>query len=106
MVADRIRGGTRELVADIAALRIQQSVDSLTDTDVAAAQAAADAAQADIDSHTASSNPHTYLMWGTGSPEGAITAGVGTIFLRTDGGASTTLYVKESGSGNTGWVAK
>lgn len=43
---------------------------------------------------------------GTGSPEGAVTASVGTIFLRSDGGASTTLYVKESGAGNTGWVAK
>ena len=43
---------------------------------------------------------------GTGSPEGAITADVGSLFLRTDGGASTTLYVKQSGSGNTGWAAK
>jgi peroxiredoxin len=32
--------------------------------------------------------------------------GVGSLFLRTDGGANTTLYIKESGSGNTGWVAK
>ena len=24
----------------------------------------------------------------------------------TDGGASTFLYVKQSGTGNTGWVAK
>jgi hypothetical protein len=43
---------------------------------------------------------------GTGSPEGVTTAPVGSLFLRRDGGASTTLYVKESGSGNTGWVAK
>jgi hypothetical protein len=43
---------------------------------------------------------------GTGSPEGAVTAGVGSIYTRTDGGASTTLYVKESGTGNTGWIAK
>lgn len=43
---------------------------------------------------------------GTGTPEGAVTASVGSIFLRTDGGASTTLYVKESGAGNTGWVGK
>lgn len=43
---------------------------------------------------------------GTGSPEGAITAPVGSINLRTDGGAGTVLYVKESGTGNTGWVAK
>lgn len=46
------------------------------------------------------------LLWGTGSPESAITAPVGSVFVRSDGGASTTLYVKESGSGNTGWVAK
>lgn len=43
---------------------------------------------------------------GTGSPEGVVTAAVGSIFTRTDGGAATSLYVKESGSGNTGWVAK
>lgn len=46
------------------------------------------------------------VIQGTGTPEGAVTAGIGTLFLRTDGGASTTLYVKESGAGNTGWVAK
>lgn len=43
---------------------------------------------------------------GTGSPEGVVTAAVGSLFTRTDGGAATTLYVKESGTGNTGWVAK
>jgi hypothetical protein len=41
-----------------------------------------------------------------GTPEGAVTAPVGSIFLRTDGGAGTILYVKESGASNTGWVAK
>ena len=35
-----------------------------------------------------------------------VAAAVGSIYSRTDGGASTSLYVKESGSGNTGWVAK
>ena len=43
---------------------------------------------------------------GSGSPEGVITAAVGSIYTRTNGGAGTTLYVKESGTGNTGWVAK
>lgn len=46
------------------------------------------------------------LFSGTGTPEGVVTAGVGSLFLRTDGGALTTLYIKESGAGNTGWVAK
>lgn len=42
---------------------------------------------------------------GTGSPEGVVTGAVGSIFSRTDGGSGTALYVKESGTGNTGWVA-
>lgn len=43
---------------------------------------------------------------GTGSPESSVTASVGSLYTRTDGGAGTTLYVKESGTGNTGWVGK
>lgn len=46
------------------------------------------------------------LKAGTGSPESVVTAPVGSVFLRTNGGANTTLYVKESGTGNTGWIAK
>ena len=46
-----------------------------------------------------------YIKYGTGSPEGAVTANVGSIYMRRDGGAGTTFYVKESGTGNTGWVA-
>lgn len=47
----------------------------------------------------------TRTIVGTGTPESAVSAPVGTMFLRTDGGAGTTLYVKESGTGNTGWAA-
>lgn len=43
---------------------------------------------------------------GEGSPEGVVTANPGCIFQRTDGGASTSLYIKTSGTGNTGWTAK
>ena len=43
---------------------------------------------------------------GSGSPESAVSAAVGSLYLRTDGASGTTLYVKESGSGTTGWVAK
>ena len=46
------------------------------------------------------------VLTGAGTPEAAVTAPVCSLFLRTDGGAGTTLYVKESGAGNTGWVAK
>ena len=43
---------------------------------------------------------------GAGSPEGNITAPVGSLYLRTDGGAGTSLYVKQSGTGSTGWAGK
>lgn len=43
---------------------------------------------------------------GAGTPEGSVTAVVGSLYTRTDGGAGTTLYIKETGTGNTGWAAK
>jgi hypothetical protein len=43
---------------------------------------------------------------GSGSPEGSESAPVGTLYLNQTGVAGTTLYVKESGTGNTGWAAK
>lgn len=43
---------------------------------------------------------------GTGSPAGVVSAPVGSLYLRLDGGATTTLYVKEAGTSSTGWVAK
>lgn len=46
------------------------------------------------------------LRWITGAPEGAVIGVVGSIAIRTDGAAGSTFYVKESGTGNTGWVAK
>ncbi|MEK5280460.1 MULTISPECIES: glycosyl hydrolase family 28-related protein [Paenibacillus] len=41
-----------------------------------------------------------------GSPEGVVTAPVGSLAMRTDGTAQATLYVKESGSAASGWKAK
>ena len=43
---------------------------------------------------------------GAGSPEGVVTSRIGSLYSRSDGGAGTSLYVKESGTGTTGWVAK
>lgn len=48
----------------------------------------------------------TLILCGSGTPEAAAIAPPGSLFLRTDGGAGTSLYVKESGTGNTGWVGK
>jgi hypothetical protein len=45
------------------------------------------------------------ILKGAGSPEGSITAPKGSLYLNLSGGAGTSYYVKESGSGNTGWVA-
>ncbi len=55
---------------------------------------------------TAAPTVHCGIYSGTGSPAGVVTANVGSLYLRQDGGAGTTLYVKESGSGNTGWASK
>lgn len=53
-----------------------------------------------------------HVQFGRGTPEGVVTAPQGTLFLRDDGGAATSLYVKTSGGTepatltNTGWTAK
>jgi len=48
-----------------------------------------------------------HVLAGKGSPEGVVVGSVGTLYLRADGGANTTLYVKESSpTPSTGWVAK
>ncbi|MEF3313336.1 hypothetical protein PV433_31080 [Paenibacillus sp. GYB004] len=46
------------------------------------------------------------VVRGTGSPEGVVTALIGAIYVNESGGANTTFWVKETGSGNTGWKAK
>jgi hypothetical protein len=48
------------------------------------------------------------ITWtsGSGSPEGVVTAPIGSLYSRSDGGLLTSLYVKQSGSGNTGWAGK
>lgn len=51
-------------------------------------------------------NSSVGIYSGAGTPEAAVTAPVGSIYLRNDGGAGTSFYVKQSGSGNTGWVGK
>lgn len=45
------------------------------------------------------------LFQGSGSPEGVVTAKPGSVYLNELGGQATTFYYKESGTGNTGWIA-
>ena len=46
------------------------------------------------------------ILTGTGPPENNKAAPRGSLYLRTDGGVGTTFYVKQSGTGTTGWAAK
>lgn len=43
-----------------------------------------------------------------GDPNGQLTGNVGDLAIRTDGGAGTVFWVKESGAAgsDTGWVGK
>ncbi len=42
---------------------------------------------------------------GYGTPESVVTAPIGATYRRLDGGAGTTIYIKESGVSSTGWIA-
>ena len=43
---------------------------------------------------------------GNGNPEGTRSGNVGTLYLRSDGGVDTTMYIKSTGTGTTtGWRA-
>ena len=55
-------------------------------------------------SHQILGSGHTVHITDYGDPESNVVASVGSTFARKDGGAGTTLYVKESGSGATGWA--
>jgi hypothetical protein len=41
---------------------------------------------------------------GSGTPESAVTAPVGVLFRRTDGGRGSAVYYKSNGTGSTGWL--
>lgn len=43
--------------------------------------------------------------WGSGSPESVLNGGIGSTYRDYAGSADAQLYVKETGTGNTGWVA-
>ena len=40
---------------------------------------------------------------GFGTPESTVTAGIGSLYMRKDGTFGTSIYIKESGTGATGW---
>lgn len=44
------------------------------------------------------------MISGTGSPEGVVTARIGSVYMNRTGGAGNAMYIKESSTGNTGWA--
>jgi hypothetical protein len=44
------------------------------------------------------------VMTGTGSPEGVVTAQPTQLYMDTAGVSGTILYIKKTGTGNTGWI--
>lgn len=47
----------------------------------------------------------TLFQAASGVPESGVVSPIGSIYLNKNGSTGTTLYVKESGTGNTGWRA-
>jgi hypothetical protein len=46
------------------------------------------------------------IKHGSSTPESSVTAGIGSIYLRTDGGTDSAMYTKCSGANtNSGWIA-
>ncbi len=45
------------------------------------------------------------ILYGSGAPNGTVSAPPGSWYARTDAAPGAALYVKESGAGNTGWTA-
>jgi hypothetical protein len=57
--------------------------------------------------NTQGANAHILRYWGIGSPEDIVTAPKGSIYHRLDEGeGAAALYIKESTSGDTGWIAQ
>lgn len=48
----------------------------------------------------------SWVVTGAGDPEGTQSAPVGSLFLREEGAVGTSFYVKEAGSGSSGWKAQ
>lgn len=85
----------------IANTRAQEEARTAVGRQMVTAQAATDAALAEL---LAERNTETDLFAsGTGSPEGAVTGAVGAIYVQTDGANGKTLWKKRTGTGNTGW---
>lgn len=50
-----------------------------------------------------SAGPRIYR--GSGSPDGAVSAAIGSLYLRTDADNGSQIYIKTAGTGATGWLS-
>ena len=98
-----IRGVDPQLLRD---LRTAYDLIYRLREDLRAAQARLEAADRRWRESQAGQQAEPQVIEGFGSPEGQVVAPPGRLYLNRQGGAATTLYVKESGQGPTGWVAK
>lgn len=60
-----------------------------------------------VDSDGTAGGPAPNIRSGTGTPEGAVVAEPGSLFIQTDGAAGLVFWVKDGGTGtdDSGWVA-
>lgn len=101
-------GGDTRFQVTSSQVQVQRAHDLVVYSDGAVTQVAhIDGATGDIDTEgqITLGSVAAEIIAGTSSPEGVHSAPIGSLFLRTDGGANTAVYRKESGTGNTGWVA-
>lgn len=56
-----------------------------------------------IEAITRITNLNTPIQ-GTGSPEGVVTAEVSQMYMDTAGASESVLYIKQTGSSDTGWI--
>lgn len=45
------------------------------------------------------------IVSGSGSPSGVVSAPPGSLYINSAGGAGATFWVKQTGTGNSGWSA-
>jgi hypothetical protein len=45
------------------------------------------------------------ILIGTGSPEGVVEADPTRLYMDDAGSSGSVLYIKQTGTGNTGWIA-
>lgn len=57
-----------------------------------------------MDGASATNTNFPSIRWGTGSPEGVVSARIGSLYMRVDGTAGFELYKKASGTGVSGWA--